>query len=155
MQNKISLYTVTEIADWYLAQTAMSPRKLQQLMYYTQAWSNALRHRPLIDTEFEAWASGPVSPVFFDQFGNDDRPLTQLVTLNPVIEDLQIQHLLNAVWQEYRGETGNSLEIMARQELPWRIARVGVTAESDDGQVITNAAMTDYYRRIYSGEAWD
>jgi len=152
VQNKISLYTVTEIADWYLAQAAMSPRKLQQLMYYTQAWSNALRQRPLIDTEFEAWASGPVSPVFFDQYGNDDSPLPRLAGMHPVIEDPQVQQLLKVVWQEYRGETGNSLEIMARQELPWRTARVGVELGS---QVITDTAMADYYHRIYSGEAWD
>jgi len=153
VQNKISLYTVTEIADWYLAQAAMSPRKLQQLMYYTQAWSNALRQRPLIDTEFEAWASGPVSPVFFDQYGNDDSPLPRLAGMHPVIEDPQVQQLLKVVWQEYRGETGNSLEIMARQELPWRTARVGVAL--DGSQVITDTAMADYYHRIYSGEAWD
>ncbi len=42
--------------------------RLQKLLYYAQAWSLAMRDKPLFDDRIEAWPSGPVVPSVFDRF---------------------------------------------------------------------------------------
>lgn len=41
------MYSIQQIAEWFLAHEAMSAKKLQELVYYTQGWSNALLKRPI------------------------------------------------------------------------------------------------------------
>jgi uncharacterized phage-associated protein len=65
MSNSTSCHVV---ADYYLvrldptAGDSISNLKLQKLCYYAQAWSLALRGKPLFPERIEAWAQGPVVP---------------------------------------------------------------------------------------------
>ena len=61
-------YSVFEVANWFLTKEAMTHKKLQKLCYYAQAWCYALKGYRLMDTVFEAWVHGPVSPVLYDKF---------------------------------------------------------------------------------------
>lgn len=36
--------------------------RLQKLLYYVQAWSMAMRSRPMFPERIEAWGHGPVVP---------------------------------------------------------------------------------------------
>ena len=57
------MYSSQQIAERFLAHETMSAKKLQELVYYTQGWSNALLKKPIIDTDFQAWANGAVSTI--------------------------------------------------------------------------------------------
>jgi len=149
----VKVYSVTEIADWFLSRASLSPKKLQKLVYYTQAWSNALLHRPIIETEFEAWAQGPVSPELdtkYHEFGWTR--ISQLGTRPIQLEDEQINDLLLSVWVTYQEQGANELEILARNELPWQVARIGVPDDENSHQIIDNQMMQKYYFSIYNGD---
>src|SRR5258708_4115865 len=55
-----------DVANWFLAAMdrgagdSITHLKLQKLVYYAQAWSLALRNKPLFDEDFVAWTHGPV-----------------------------------------------------------------------------------------------
>lgn len=47
---------VVEVSDFFLNKESMSPKKLQKLTYYAEAWHQALLNEKLInDDNFEAW----------------------------------------------------------------------------------------------------
>src|SRR3712207_9388330 len=59
-------YSIFDVADWFLSKEKMTPKKLQKLSYYFEAWCHALFGRTLVnDTQFEAWVHGPVSPELY------------------------------------------------------------------------------------------
>ena len=46
------MYSSQQITEWFLAHEPMPPKKLQELVYYTQGWSNALLKPPLLTLIF-------------------------------------------------------------------------------------------------------
>lgn len=60
-------YNKFDIANWFLVHDAMTPKKLQKILYYTYAWglvffndsSDTIDNREFNGT-FEAWVHGPV-----------------------------------------------------------------------------------------------
>ena len=59
------MYSVFDIANWFLSRQEMTHKKLQKLCYYAQAWSYALYNRPIINAEFQDWVHGPVCPQLY------------------------------------------------------------------------------------------
>ena len=55
------MFTIFDIANWFLSKEGMTHKKLQKLCYYAQAWYLALYKNKLIDGYFEAWVHGPVN----------------------------------------------------------------------------------------------
>ncbi len=149
--NLVGKYSVFEIADWFLAKSEMTHKKLQKLCYYAQAWCYALKGFRLEDTDFQAWVHGPVSPALwekFKSFGFDSIRITGNYenTISP--ED---EKLLDDVWDTYGDETGNALEALTHRELPWRQARKGYEPGERCTIIISPETMASYYRAIYSG----
>lgn len=100
-------------------------KKLQKLCYYAQAWCYALNDYRLIDTVFEAWVHGSVSPALYDKFksfGYNSIRLAGKYTVNIAEADIE---LLESVWETYGDHTGNALEALSHSEPPWIEARVG------------------------------
>jgi len=55
--------------------STVSPKKLQKLVYYTDAWHLVHFKSELINENFEAWVHGPVVPELYQdlkQFGYND-----------------------------------------------------------------------------------
>ncbi|MYZ44181.1 Panacea domain-containing protein [Schauerella aestuarii] len=48
--------------------TGITPMQLQKLLYYSHAWSLALRDEPLIVESFQKWDYGPVVPSVYYEF---------------------------------------------------------------------------------------
>ena len=68
---------LAHIVTHYLNQKgdSVSPKKLQKLLYYIEAWHLVHIGVPLIDEEFQAWVHGPVLPSLYHQlkeFGFND-----------------------------------------------------------------------------------
>ena len=66
--DEVGKYSVFEIANWFLKKSNMTHKKLQKLCYYAQAWYYALKNKRLVDSDFQAWSHGPVSPALYERF---------------------------------------------------------------------------------------
>ncbi len=149
---EIGKYSVLEIANWFLAKKPMSHLKLQKLCYYAQAWNYALKNSRLIDTDFQAWVHGPVSPALYEKFrgfGFDSIKIKG--NYKSVIEDEDLE-LLESVWTTYGEYAANALEALTHRELPWIEARVGYKADERCQVVILPSTMRKYYLSIYNGK---
>ena len=69
------MYTVDNVADYFLSKESMSPKKLQKLVYYGYAWTIALLndtaediHFKLFESDIEAWVHGPVVPELYQKY---------------------------------------------------------------------------------------
>lgn len=57
------------LADWFLAKSEMTHKKLQKICYYAVAWGYALMDRQVFDDDvFQAWVHGPVSKKLYDRY---------------------------------------------------------------------------------------
>lgn len=145
-------YSVFDIANWFLSKKQMTNKKLQKLCYYAQAWNYALHDFKLMDTEFEAWVHGPVSPALYDRFksfGYDPIKLINKPDSAILEEDV---NLLEDIWETYGEMTGNELEILAHREDPWKEARQGCGPNERCNVAIRPDTMKRYYKSIYIEE---
>ena len=150
--SQIGRYSVMEIANWFLNKSPMSHLKLQKLCYYAQAWSYALNNRRMIDTDFQAWVHGPVSPTLYEKFkgfGYDSIKIRGRYISQITDED---EELLESVWVTYGEYTASALEALTHRELPWMEARVGYRPEQLCKVVISPKTMKKYYLSIHNGE---
>ncbi|OAZ16057.1 hypothetical protein V425_10020 [Lactococcus lactis RTB018] len=151
----IMAYSIFEIADWFLAKESMTPKKLQKLAYYAESWSRALLDRSIVqDTEFEAWAHGPVSPELYDKYrdyGWNDIPKNNKFV---DISDEKDLDLLESVWLTYGEMSANALEAQTHVETPWRNARFRGQADEGDfcKEKISKEDMANFYKSIYAGD---
>ena len=55
---------IAHIVTYYVNQKGdtISPKKLQKLLFYVEAWNLVHLKIPLIEEDFEAWVHGPVLP---------------------------------------------------------------------------------------------
>ncbi len=146
-------YSVFQIADWFLAHEAMTPKKLQKLTYYAQGWGNALLKRPIINTDFEAWVHGPVSYDLwkkYHSYGWTDIPKNKNYVNQ--INDASIEDLLESVWITYGDRSANELEAITHQEFPWRNARKNCKPDEKCKNLISNKDMEEFYLSIYNGD---
>lgn len=145
-------YSIFEIADWFLAKESMTPKKLQKLAYYAESWSRALLDRSIVqDTEFEAWAHGPVSPELYDKYrdyGWNDIPKNNKFV---DISDEKDLDLLESVWLTYGEMSANALEAQTHVETPWKNARFRGQADEGDfcKEKISKEDMANFYKSIY------
>ncbi len=152
MREEIGQYSIYDIANWFLNKSNMTQKKLQKLCYYAQAWCYALKGKRLINSDFQAWVNGPVSPVLYDklhQFGYDDIRIRGRYKCRIEKEDIR---LLEDIWETYGDKTGNALEALAHRELPWIDARRGYAENERCTVVISPEVMKSYYKSIYIGD---
>lgn len=145
-------YMISEIAQWFLSRSKnISHKKLQKLVYYAEAWSHALFYDGLItDSEFEAWAHGPVSKVLYEkyrEYGWNPIPQEEKPSIDETTEGL-----LQSVWVTYGDKSANELEALTHSELPWRKARGGLRDGEPCNNIISTKDMEEYYRSIYIGD---
>ncbi|CAL28426.1 MULTISPECIES: Panacea domain-containing protein [Staphylococcus] len=140
-----------KIVEWFLSQQSMSPKKLQKMLYYAQAWCVTLSNETseeienkLFDDKFEAWVHGPVIPEVYQtykKYGYNNIPkIDENIQLEEDIEDVLIQ-----VMDVYGNFNGNQLENITHQEKPWIDARIGYSPLENCNEIITEEEMFDYY----------
>ena len=147
------MYTVDNIADFFLSKESISPKKLQKLVYYSYAWSIALLNDSpeniqfkLFESEVEAWVHGPVVPELYRKykdFGWQEIP--QVKDFDESIFASEILDILQQVWDVYGGFTGNQLEAISHKEMPWIEARKGIPVCMASSEIISDKNMFIYY----------
>ena len=131
----------------------MRHKKLQKLCYYAQAWYITLFNKELIDTKFEAWVHGPVSPILWDKYSNTGWELINLeeeANVSP-----EIDSFLEDVWATYGHLDGQQLESLTHQESPWVLARAGLGQWDRSNAEVTLESMRDYYGQLYKSSQGD
>ncbi|CAK1223843.1 Uncharacterized phage-associated protein [Fructobacillus fructosus] len=145
-------YSVFDVAKWFLSKEALTPKKIQKLTYYAEAWSYALFGKPLLnDTHFEAWVHGPVSPILYNKYKEYGWNTVPKET-NVAEFDEQVADLLESVWATYGDKSANELESLTHTETPWKQARQGCGEYDSSSQRIDPELMKSYYRSMYIGD---
>ena len=144
------MYSVFDIANWFLSRQEMTHKKLQKLCYYAQAWSYALYNRPIINAEFQAWVHGPVCPQLYQKYKG--KGFQDLVCEEPPpLFSTENEELLESVMLTYGDYTGNALEALTHKELPWIEARGNLGTSENSENIIEPETMRKYYQSIYDG----
>jgi uncharacterized phage-associated protein len=153
-------YPYSLVADYFIAwanetQTYLSNLKLQKLVYYAQVWTLVLLDRELIKEDFQAWVHGPVIPTLFKEYS--------YLSFIPIIrEDLkegsrneiekqfeqEILKVLEEVEQDYFWKETCYLEVLVKQEEPWRLTRNGIPKDEHCQKIIPKKLMIKYYSKF-------
>lgn len=137
---------IFEVAKYFLLLGQMNHKKLQKLCYYAQAWSLALTDVRLINTWFEAWAHGPVSPVLWHRYKEWGGLIISSYEGNPNFNSNQTALFLNKIYQLYGHYSGDQLEQLTHKEYPWINAREGYPEGAICTNIISENDMASFYR---------
>lgn len=149
------MYSIFDIANWFLSKESMDQKKVQKLCYYAQAWSLALFDKRIIDCKFEAWAHGPVCRKLWNELHEHsyfDIPQDALKSKSNEIIDSDDIELLDRVWETYKDFSGYQLEVLTHKESPWILARGDTPEFQRCVAEISENEMGDYYRKLYTGD---
>lgn len=123
----------------------MSAMKLQKLVYYSQAWSLVWDDKALFKERIEAWANGPVCPDLYKAHAGlfkvnakDFNGKTSNLTSDE-------KETIDVVLEHYGTKEANYLSRLTHMEDPWKEAREGLAAGERGNNVISHAAMAEYY----------
>jgi uncharacterized phage-associated protein len=127
-------------------QGSLPAMKLQKLVYYAQAWSLVWDDQPLFPETIEAWANGPVVPTLYQKHRGVflvDRAVVG--EGNPEALTEQERETVDAVLGFYGDRSSQWLSDLTHRERPWREARKGLGPGDRGSQVISLAALAEYY----------
>jgi uncharacterized phage-associated protein len=143
--------TVSDVAKYFLLRAKsegkkISNKKLQKLVYYSQAWTLALTNKPLFSEKIEAWIHGPAIPSLYREFKKFGSKPICLDGLSSKAFSLSNNEILNEVWRVYGKYDAKYLEILTHEEDPWLHAREELEFEESSNIEITHESMKNYYR---------
>lgn len=146
-------YTVFQIADWFLSKSAMTPKKLQKIVYYAYAWTLTLMNDKVDDLQvklfeddhIEAWVHGPVMPKLYSEYRQYGYQLIDKKDDIETVYNEDVQDVLQQVWDIYGEYSADELESITHQESPWQMARNGVKPLDISDRWITDNSIYSYY----------
>ena len=120
---------------------AVTPMKLQKLLFYVQAWG-LMEDEELVGGEFRKWKYGPVNPdVYhvFKDYGSQALPHREVdARFAPAGRR---KELVDFIALSYTPFSALALSAMTHREKPW--------LQAEDEAVITKEAMRDYYNAAH------
>jgi uncharacterized phage-associated protein len=142
------MINVFDIAEFILSKTgSVSAMKLQKLIYYCQAWSLVWDDNKLFNEPIEAWASGPVVRPLYEahrgRFIVNTHDFKKFVS-GEKLSDTQIE-TINTVLESYSDKSAQWLSDQTHSEMPWQIARDGLSEGERSSKVISLDSMAEYY----------
>ncbi|MED4022003.1 Panacea domain-containing protein [Priestia aryabhattai] len=123
---------VKHVAEFFISLSkerthyAITPLKLQKLLYYAQAFHLRDKKKTLFPEAIEAWKHGPVVPEIYRlyrEYGYFTIPHSQFIneqlfTQQPKLVDCEIE-TIEKVWEDFGRLDGKFLEELTHQEDPW------------------------------------
>ncbi|WP_218642879.1 Panacea domain-containing protein [Ralstonia pickettii] len=122
--------------------------KLQKLAYYSQAWSLVWDEAELFPEHFEAWANGPVCPALYDAHRGNFLVDARTITGNPNALTDSEKETVDLVLEFYGDKSAQWLSDLTHQEDPWKDARGDTPPMARSNEIITPAAMHEYYSAL-------
>lgn len=135
---------LNDVIDFFIsipgedASDAISPMKLQKLLYYAQGFALAILGRPLFQEDFEAWQYGPVIPSVYHRYkelGNKAIPKVDLESFDHYTQEEK--RLLNDVYTAFGQYSAWALSDMTHDTRPWK--------ETNPNGIISKQLMKDYF----------
>jgi uncharacterized phage-associated protein len=146
-EKKKNKYQITDISNWFLHKEKMDQKKLHKLCYYAYAWylyeynaSCSKLECSLFKNDFEAWVHGPVSRTLYKKYPYAGMELLEPIDKNIALDKNTID-FLEEVYCVFAKFTGNELEAMTREELPWTNARGNLDPWEPGTTIISNENM--------------
>ena len=130
--------------------TPITNKKLQKLLYYSQAWSMALTNKPLFKDKIEAWVHGPaIRSVYLEFRHHGFSPITK----NDSSENIkkvagETKKFLEEIWRVYGKHDASYLELLTHNETPWKEARLGMCPSDSSNVEISLESMANYYSEL-------
>ena len=157
MNENKKIVSAKDVADYFIwkSNNSVPPRpitnkKLQKLVYYSQAWFLAIKSSVLFTEKIEAWEHGPVVRELYFDF--------KLFNSNPIIKEVDIDFIekipsdikefLDEVWSVYGKFDSGYLEALTHSESPWQEARIGL----DVDEISENEIKIDSIKEFYSSK---
>jgi len=146
---------VSLVADFFINKgvetgAPISNKKLQKLLYYSQAWSMALVNKPLFKDKIEAWVHGPaIRSVYLEYRSFGFSPIRKIIpteNIKKIIGDTK--KFLEEIWRVYGKHDASYLEFLTHNETPWKEARLGVGALDSSDKEISLDSMAEYYSKL-------
>lgn len=137
---------------------SVSPKKLQKLVYYVEAWHLVHFDSELIEENFEAWVHGPVVPELYqdlkqfgyndiqiinDELASEEERIEKVAKENGISED-QLE-LIYSVLNKYGTLSSFELEMLTHSEKPWIEAREGFPPHERCNKIIPKRKMKEFY----------
>lgn len=152
---KNSDINVETIADFFLAKSKLSPKKLQKLVYYAYAWFITLYNEDpkeinsrLFDEHPQAWAHGPVFKSLYDKYKGYGWSEIEKKRKKISFEDSNIQSFMEDIWRKFHKYSADELEYMTHQEDPWKNARGALPPWAPSNNEISDKDIYIYYNAI-------
>lgn len=141
------MITEFDVARYILEkQGEMSAMKLQKLIYYSQAWSMVWDERTLFESDFEAWANGPVLPSVYEIHRGKflvDVSLFKMGDASNLDDDAS--DTVDQVLKVYGSKTAQWLSNLTHDESPWKDARGDLPPMDRSNKVIEKGRIHEYY----------
>lgn len=155
------MYTVFDIADWFLANAKeVTNKKLQKLVYYAYSWYLVFNNESVDTLEnrfftnnFEAWVHGCVDPCLYEKYRNYGS--SEIPVFSGKLKDFSAddKDVLNQVLEVYGNFNGNELENICHQELPWINARGGISPTVPSHTKVKDCDIFNYYVAKLNGQS--
>jgi len=121
-------------------------KKLQKLVYYSQAWSLVMNDKKLFKDPIEAWVHGPAVRSLYVQYKNFGfSPIQEEVDEKTIKIPKKDRELLNEIWKVYGKLDAGYLEMLSHSEQPWQDARSGLQNHESSDNKITTKSMKSFY----------
>lgn len=124
--------------------TAVSPSKLQKLLYYAQGFSLKYHNKVLFKTDIYALESGPVvKPIYYlyRKYNFSPIPKSNLHMENTMLDDTE-KHIIRQVFSNYGSLDGKFLEELTHQEPPLLF--------TEKNKVINIQLISSYFKGNYN-----
>ena len=151
--NMDKIYSAGQVAEYFIDKAhkegrVITNKKLQKVIYYAQAWSLALRDKPIFKDQIEAWIHGPVVNSVYQKYKKYGfGTIEEKVDVEGLFTENEKKFLDN-VWRVYGKKDAEYLELLTHNEEPWQLAREGVEQEKKSKNVISHKLMKIYYRKL-------
>lgn len=147
--------TIDNISDYFLSKKALTPKKLQKLVYYAYAWFIALNNQcadeiecVLFNEEPEAWVHGPVFPSLYSKYKKYYWQEIEKKEENVHISNEDVLHFLDTIWNTFGIFSADELEYMTHKEEPWINARMGISPVDPSCNKISKKDIFIYYNKL-------
>jgi len=144
---------IEQVARYLLCRTEdITPMALQKLLYYAQAFYNALFKEQLFLDECQAWSYGPVFPdIYYKYKEYGYNPIEKpTVDLREDFGELTTQEisLLDAVADSFGGYSGPILSKITHNERPWIEARGSLLPGDRSATIINRDSIDNYFQSV-------
>lgn len=147
-----SMLDILDVARYILSLGPMKHKKLQKICYYVQVWFLVFTGQRFMDTEFEAWAHGPVSRRLYNRYrewGGLTIPRITYEQYNLKISDAS-KAFIQKVYDLYKDYSADELELLTHREAPWIEARGDLKDGEPCTTVIEDKAIEYFYRQHFT-----